>query len=49
MVTPTIGLVILMVTIPKELLELCPMIIELTPVNERIVRLRICHNLGVVS
>ena len=29
--------------------ELTPMIIEVTPVNERIMRLRIRHSLGVVS
>ena len=49
MVTPTIGLVALMVNIPKELLEPCPMIIEVTPVNERIMTLRIRHSLGVIS
>ena len=57
-VTPTIGLVALMVTMPKELLEettpkesnkLTPMIIEVTPVNERIMRLSILHSLGGVS
>ena len=25
------------------------MIIEVTPVNERIIKLRICHTLGVIS
>ena len=49
MVTPTIGLVALMVTIPKELLQLYPMIIEVTLVNERIMRQRIRHSLGVIS
>ena len=29
--------------------KLTPMTIEVTPVNERILRLRICHSLGVVS
>ncbi len=29
--------------------KLTPMIIEVTPVNERIMRRRICHSLGVVS
>jgi len=29
--------------------KLSPMIIELTPVNERILRRRICHSLGVIS
>ena len=29
--------------------KLTPMIIEVTPVNERIMRLRIRHSLGVVS
>ena len=29
--------------------KLPPMIIEVTPVNERIMRLRICHSLGVIS
>ena len=29
--------------------KLAPMIIEVTPVNERIMRLRICHSLGVIS
>ena len=29
--------------------KLTPMIIEVTPVNERIMRLRICHSLGVIS
>ena len=44
-----------MVTMPKELLavavsnKLTPMIIEVTPVNERIMRLRIRHSLGVIS
>ena len=49
MVTPTIGLVTLMVTMLKELLQLCPMVIEDTPVNERIMRLRIPDSLGVIS
>ena len=49
MVTPTIGLVALMVTMAKKLLQPCPMIVEVTPVNERIMRRRICHSLGVVS
>ena len=52
-VTPTIGLVTLMVTMPRELLavsnNLTSMIIEVTPVNERIMRLRIRHSLGVIS
>ena len=26
-----------------------PMIIEVTPVNERIMRRRICHSLGIIS
>ena len=29
--------------------KLTPMIIEVTPVNERIMRLRIHHSLGVIS
>ena len=29
--------------------KLTPMIIEVTPVNERIMRLKICHSLGAVS
>ena len=29
--------------------KLTPMIIEVTPVNEGIMRLRICHSLGAVS
>ena len=29
--------------------QLTPMIIEVTPVNERIMRLRIRHSLGVIS
>ena len=29
--------------------KLTPMIVQGTPVNERIMRLRICHSLGVVS
>ena len=29
--------------------KLTPMIIEVTPVNEPIIRLRICHSLGVIS
>ena len=29
--------------------KLTPMIIEVTPVNERIMRLRICHSFGVIS
>ena len=29
--------------------KLTPMIIEVTLVNERIMRLRICHSLGVMS
>ena len=29
--------------------KLTPMIIEVTPVNEHIMRLRICHSLGVIS
>ena len=29
--------------------KLTPMILEVTPVNERIVRLRFCHSLGVIS
>ena len=29
--------------------KLTPMKIEVTPVNKRIIRLRICHSLGVVS
>ena len=29
--------------------KLTPMIIEVTPVNERIMRRRICHSLGVMS
>ena len=29
--------------------KLTPMIIDVTPVNERITKLRICHSLGVVS
>ena len=29
--------------------KLTPMIIEVTPVNERIMRLRIRHSLGVIS
>ena len=29
--------------------KLTPMIIEVTPVNERIIRLRIHHSLGVIS
>ena len=29
--------------------KLTPMIIEVTLVNERIMRLRICHSLGVIS
>ena len=53
MVTPIIGLVALIVTMPKELLQvsnkLTPMIIEVTPVNEHIMRLRIRHSLGVIS
>ena len=55
MFTPTIGLAALMVTMPKELLavavsnKLTPMIIEVTPVTEHIMRLRIRHSLGVVS
>ena len=52
MVTP-IRLVAQMVTMPKELLQLSnkltPMIIEVTPVNKRIMRLRIRHSLGVIS
>jgi len=28
--------------------KLTPMIIEVTPINERIMRLRICHSLGVI-
>ena len=48
-VTPTIGLVALMDTMPKELLQLTPMIIEITPVNERIMRRRIHHSLGDMS
>ena len=51
MVTPTIGLVALMVTMPNELLstKLIPLVIEVTPVNERIMRRRIHHFLGVIS
>ena len=26
-----------------------PMVIEITPVNDRMMRLRICHSLGVIS
>ena len=29
--------------------KMTPMIIEVTPVNERIMRRRICHSLGVIS
>ena len=29
--------------------KLTPIIIEVTPVNKRIMRLRICHSLGVIS
>ena len=29
--------------------KLTPMIIEVTPVNKRMMRLRICHFLGVIS
>ena len=29
--------------------KLTPMIIEVTPVNERFIRQRICHSLGVIS
>ena len=29
--------------------KLTPMIIEVTPVNERLMRRRICHSLGVIS
>ena len=54
MVTPTIGLVAPIVTMPKGVVvavsnKLTPMIIEETPVNERIMRLRIRHSFGVVS
>ena len=47
--TPTIELVALMVTMPKGLLELTPMIIEVTSVNEHIMRQRIYHFSGVIS
>ena len=30
-------------------MKLTPIIIEVTPVNERIMRRRICHSLGVIS
>ena len=51
MVTPTIGLVALMVTFVVVAVsnKLTPMIIEETPVNKRIMRLRIRHSLGVIS
>ena len=54
MVTPTIGLVALMVTMPKEFgvavsNKLSSMIIEVALVNERIMRRRIHHSLGVIS
>ena len=29
--------------------KLTPMIIEVTPVNKRMIRRRICHSLGVIS
>ena len=44
MVTPTIGLVAVAVSN-----KLTPMIIEVTQVNERIMRLRIPHSFGVIS
>ena len=52
--TPTIGLDALMVTMPKEFLQLFsnqlpPMTNEVTPVNEHNMRLRIRHSLGVIS
>ena len=54
MVRPTTDLVALMVTITQGVAvavsnKLTPMIIEVTPVNERIMRLRIRHSLGVIS
>ena len=55
MVTGTVGLLTLTVTMPKELLyvavsnKLIPMGIEVTLVNERFLRRRIRHSLGVVS
>ena len=53
-VTSTIGLVALMVPHTQGVAvavsnKLTPMKIEVTPVNERIMRLRICHSLGVIS
>ena len=54
MVTSTIGLVALMVPHTQGVAvavsnKLTPMIIEVTPINECIMRLRIHHSLGVVS
>ena len=48
----TIALVTLMVTMPVAgavSKKLIPMIIEVTSVNERIMRRRIRHSLGVIS